>query len=323
MDTVTIRTVFAAVLLAAAFFMNLNSPDSAVIAAPDMNVQSDDAYRTEVFSVTGHASIASSTSGGNITVSGTSGNEVKVEMFVRQRGRNLSSSDTDLSDFEITIEQDGNAITASARRKSSAGGWFGGSSSQSISFVIHTPENADTDLRTSGGNVSVASLNGTQKMSTSGGNLSISDISGSTEARTSGGNIRVMNHEGGLSIETSGGNLSIVNQAGEVSARTSGGRINLEGVAGNVSARTSGGSISAAITEANELIDLQTSGGNIDASLPAGTGMTLNVRGSRVSSDLDGLKGTVSSGKIEGTVGDGSVEVNIRTSGGSVRLKQN
>jgi hypothetical protein len=323
MDTVTLRTVFAAVLLGAAFFMNLNTPESAVVAGPDMNVQSDDPYRTEVFSVTGHASIASSTSGGNITVSGTSGNEVTVEMYVRQRGRNLLPSDTDLNDFEITIEQDGNAITASARRKSSAGGWFGGSSSQSISFVIHTPVNADTDLRTSGGNVSVASLNGAQKMRTSGGNLSISDISGSTEAGTSGGNISVNNHEGGLNIETSGGNLSIMNQAGEVSARTSGGRINLEGVAGNVSARTSGGSISATITEAGELIDLHTSGGNIDASLPAGTGMTLNVHGSRVSSELDGLKGTVSSGKIEGTIGDGSVEVNIRTSGGSVRLKQN
>jgi hypothetical protein len=323
MNTVTLRTVFAAALLGAAFFMNLNTADSAVIPASESNVQSDDPYRTEVFSVTDHATIASSTSGGNITVSGTPGNEVKVEMFVRQRGRNLSPSDTDLSDFEITIEQDGNAITASARRKSSAGGWFGGSSSQSISFVIHTPVNSDTDLRTSGGNVAVASLSGAQKMRTSGGNLSISDISGSTEAGTSGGNISVSNHDGGLSIQTSGGNLSIVTQTGDVSARTSGGRINLEGVAGNVSARTSGGSITAAITEASELIDLQTSGGNIDASLPAGTGMTLNVRGSRVSSELDGLKGTVSSGKIEGTVGDGSVEVNIRTSGGSVRLKQN
>jgi len=323
MDTVTIKTVFAAALLGAAFFMNLNTSDSAVATDFGMNVLSDNPYQTEVFRVTGHASIASSTSGGNITVNGVAGNEVKVEMFVRQRGRNLSPSDTDLRDFEITIEQDGNAITASARRKSSAGGWFGGSSSQSISFVIHAPENSDTDLRTSGGNVSVSSLIGAQKMRTSGGNIAISDISGSTEANTSGGNIRVNNHEGGLNIQTSGGNLSIVNQAGEVTARTSGGRINLEGVAGKISARTSGGSITAAITGASELIDLQTSGGNIDATLPAGTGMSLNVRGSRVSSDLDGLKGTVSSGKIEGTVGDGSVEVNIRTSGGSVRLKQN
>ncbi|MFU8861588.1 MAG: DUF4097 family beta strand repeat-containing protein [Cyclonatronaceae bacterium] len=322
MDNVALRTVFAAALLGAAFFMNLKTADSAMVADTGVNVQSDDPYRTELFSVSGQARIISSTSGGNITVSGQPGNEVKVEMFVRQRGRNLTPSDTDLDDFEITIEQDGDEITASARRKSSVGGWFGGSSSQSISFVIHAPGNSDTDLRTSGGNVSVASLNGAQKMRTSGGNLSISDINGSTEAGTSGGNIRVTNHEGALDIQTSGGNLSIVNQAGEVTARTSGGRINLESVAGKISARTSGGSISAEITEAIDLIDLQTSGGNIDVTLPAGAGLTLNVRGSRVSSELDGLKGTVSSGKIEGTVGDGAVEVNIRTSGGSVRLKQ-
>ena len=323
MDTVTIRTVFAAALLGAAFFMNLNTADSAIVADSGVNVQSDDPYRTEMFSVSGQARIVSSTSGGNISVNGQQGNEVKVEMFVRQRGRNLTPSDTDLDDFEIIIEQNGDEITASANRKSSLGGLFSGSSSQSISFVIHAPENSDTDLRTSGGNVSIESLNGAQNMRTSGGNLSISDISGSTEANTSGGNITVNNHEGDLSIGTSGGNLSIVNQTGEVSARTSGGRINLEGVAGKISARTSGGSISAEITEAVELIDLRTSGGNIEASLPAGTGLTLNVQGSRVSSELDGLKGSVSSGKIEGTVGDGAVEVNIRTSGGTVRLKQN
>jgi hypothetical protein len=320
MNPQTIKTIFAVTVLATALFVNMRGTSPGYVTGSELFPETDQPYRTEVFRVTGPATVVSSTSGGNISVEGHTGDEVRVEMVVRQRGRNLSPNDTDLSEFNITIEQQGDRVTASAQRKSSARSWFGGGSAPSISFMIYAPGATATELSTSGGNLSVASLTGNQKMRTSGGNISISNIDGGTEANTSGGNIRVNNHDGELAVTTSGGNITIQNQNGNMTARTSGGRINLEGVSGRVLARTSGGSITAAIDKASESIELHTSGGNIDARLPADAGMTLNVRGSRVTSDLEGLKGTMTGGRIEGTVGDGSIEVNIRTSGGSVRL---
>lgn len=331
MSYITLRSLIAVSALGMALFMSLNNAASSSETASVFTssygsgkaVQSNEPYRTEVFTVTDRALIQSSTSGGNVTVEGTNGSEVKIEMFVRQRGRNLTPSDTDLSEFEIDLSQNGNRINANARRKSMTGSWFNMGGSPGISFVIHAPMQSDTELNTSGGNVSISSLNGTHKMKTSGGNLSITNIRGDTDGRTSGGNIGVADYEGDLNIQTSGGNLSIANYSGELTARTSGGRINLDGVSGKISARTSGGSIAGDIIDAVEMIDLQTSGGNIDVKLPTDTGMKLNVRGSRVSSSLDGLKGTVESGKIDGSIGNEAVAVNIRTSGGSVRLSHN
>jgi hypothetical protein len=327
----TLRSIIAVILLGTALFMTLSKSHSGATresqlisdnasVTSDSFYQSDQPYRTENFTVTGRANVLASTSGGNITVEGSDGNEVRVEMYVRKRGRNLSPSDTDLSDYDIDLSMNGNEVRAIAKRKSGSGSWFNMGNSPSISFVIHAPAGSDTDLGTSGGNVSVASLNGTQKLKTSGGNVSLTNITGNSDGRTSGGNIQVADYEGDLNIQTSGGNLNISKYTGELTARTSGGRISLDEVSGKISARTSGGSISGTILAARDVIDLQTSGGNIDVKLPADTGMKLNVRGSRVSSSLDGFKGTIESGKIDGSIGNEAVEVSIRTSGGSVKL---
>jgi len=81
---------------------------------------SADAYRVDEFDTSGSPVVNVETSGGFVEIIGTDGSEVVSEMFVRQGRRYLSASDTDLSDFNINIEKNGDEVTIRAEQK---GNW--------------------------------------------------------------------------------------------------------------------------------------------------------------------------------------------------------
>ncbi|MDZ7772646.1 MAG: DUF4097 family beta strand repeat-containing protein [Balneolaceae bacterium] len=279
----------------------------------------DEAYRVENFSLSGGGSLDVRTSGGHITVEGSDGDEIRVEMYVTQRGKHLLPEDTDLEDFDITIEQSGSRITATA--EGSRNDWrFWRNNNLSISFVVYTPRDMQSTLRTSGGHITVSGLNGRQEVRTSGGHLELNDLMGEVEARTSGGHIEIARFEGTMSARTSGGHISAENANGVIDLHTSGGHIELADVGGTVEARTSGGSIEADLDSINESVDLRTSGGHITITVPGDRGYNLALRGSRVRSQLTNFSGEVERDEIDGSINGGGPQITARTSGGTVRL---
>lgn len=107
---------------------------------------------------------------------------------------------------------------------------------------------------------------------------------------------------------------------GELSVNTSGGSIRLDDVAGNVSANTSGGGIKANILALENSLSLTTSGGSINAVVPKGMGMNLDLRGNNVNTKLVNFDGEVKKNKIVGSINGGGAKVTMATSGGSVNL---
>ena len=284
----------------------------------------NDPYRVEEFTVNGAGNLNVSTSGGHISVEGSNSNQVRVEMIVTKNGRTLTPDDTDLSEFDIRIEQDGNTVYAEAERENGSNGWkFWKNNNTSISFVVYTPQNMSTDLKTSGGHIEVSTLEGNQKIKTSGGHLSLANLNGTVDAKTSGGHIEISNSSGQLDARTSGGHIDAKDIEGTLNVRTSGGHIDLENIAGTVEASTSGGSISANITEMGEFARLRTSGGNISIVVPSNMGLDLDLRGSRVRTQLENFSGNMEDDDIEGSINGGGPMISARTSGGSVRLSFN
>lgn len=283
----------------------------------------DDPYRIEEFSVSGPGNLEVQTSGGHITVNASESNKVRVEMYVRKNGRELSPSDTDLDDFDINISQSGNSITAYAKRDNNRGWKFWNNNNISISFVVYTPRDMSTDLKTSGGHIETDGLKGNQKLSTSGGHLELTNLMGTVEARTSGGHIDIRDFEGEMSARTSGGHINVENAEGSIKLRTSGGHIDLERISGTVEASTSGGGINADIASIGQFIDLRTSGGNVSVRVPDGIGLDLDLKGSRVRTELKNFSGKVERDEVEGTINGGGPKLSARTSGGSVRIYYN
>lgn len=83
----------------------------------------------------------------------------------------------------------------------------------------------DLDLITSGGNINAQNSTGTISVATSGGSIHLENLSGNIKARTSGGNIEGKTISGDLSAETSGGNVSLLALNCSLKASTSGGNI--------------------------------------------------------------------------------------------------
>lgn len=280
---------------------------------------SSDAYKVERFAVKDNVKISVETSGGSIDVIGKNTDEVTVEMYVRKRGDYVKANEEDLKDWDILIFESNNQVTAQAKRKKK-NGWNWGRNNPSVSFVVYTPKQSTSDVRTSGGSIEFLNLTGNQVGRTSGGSISAEGIQGDLEVRTSGGSISLREVEGSANARTSGGRIKAESITGNIDVRTSGGSISLEGINGSVDASTSGGSINAEVTSPNGFIDLRTSGGSITVAVPKGRGYDLDLDGNRVRADLDNFQGEIEKDEVKGSLNGGGVRIKARTSGGSVRL---
>jgi DUF4097 and DUF4098 domain-containing protein YvlB len=245
-------------------------------------------------------------------------------------------------------------LTAFARPKEKDLDWR---EALSISFRVFVPQQISCLLSTSGGNISLINLSGTQDFKTSGGNLFIDRLSGIIKGRTSGGNINVKNTRdfidlstsggsihanncmGTVSLQTSGGSLTLHTLQGIIDASTSGGSINGSQIAGELKTHTSGGSIKLtalscsieastsagkmeiAIVKPGEYVRLTNSGGNIDLQLPATAKMNMQVNAQRIeSAALSNFDGTMDREEVSGKINGGGIPVRVRASSGRVSL---
>lgn len=292
-----------------------------VSATPTDTADRDDPYRVEEFNIDIPGDLEVQTSGGHITVEASESNRVRVEMYVRRNGRELTASDTDLADYDIEISQSGNRVRAIAEQRGRNWNW--GRNNISISFVIYTPREMTTQLRTSGGHIAITGLDGNQRLSTSGGHLEMSNLKGTVNARTSGGHIEIRDFVGNMNARTSGGHIEVEHSEGTLELHTSGGHIDLNDLSGQVEATTSGGSINADLTSIEPQgfgANLRTSGGHINVRIPDGIGLDLDLKGSRVNTKLKNFSGQIDRDEVEGSINGGGPKLTARTSGGTVRI---
>lgn len=288
-------------------------------SAMSFSLAQDEPYRIETFDINTPGSLDVETFGGHITVKGSSTSSVRVEMYVRKDGKNLLPEDTGLDKWNIDISQNGNSVEAIAKAENSNWNLFR-NNNLSISFVVYTPREMSTKLRTSGGHIEAHALSGNQQINTSGGHLELSGLEGTIKAQTSGGHIDIADVMGDLNARTSGGHIEVRNSEGTVKVKTSGGHITLANINGSVEASTSGGGISADLTMIEQYVDLKTSGGNVDISIPDQLGVDLNLSGSYVSTNLQNFSGNVDHHEVKGKLNGGGPVISARTSGGTVSV---
>ncbi|MDA0736061.1 MAG: DUF4097 family beta strand repeat-containing protein [Bacteroidetes bacterium] len=274
---------------------------------------------SQEFTVGDYAEVEVSTSGGRIEVIGKSTTKVTVNAIAYVNGRR--SSNANLDNWSITIEEIQGKIVAKAEKESNIRfKWFSWNN-VSIAFEIETPVNTELNARTSGGSVSIENLSGNQYARTSGGSMDANNIQGNVEMRTSGGAIRLENIEGQAEVATSGGSIRAKKVTQGLKARTSGGSLHLQEISGSLEARTSGGSIDVRLVNPIEYIEVSTSGGNVTVEVPENLGYDLELTGSRVRTELRNFTGSSSRDAIKGAMNGGGIPLKARTSGGSVSLK--
>lgn len=333
------------VLVLLGFLMIINSSCGmeTVIEQFAESIESGDAILVleESYPVASIKELNVTTSGGSILVTGDADQDAVLEMYVNANKNGNYTNDEIKEildrDYEIEIRETNGVLHAHAKRKNNLiSNW---KNSLSISFKIRTGSAINSELSTSGGRIELANLRGNQSFRTSGGRLNIENLSGDITGETSGGSIQAINGQGNIHLTTSGGSIQLMNLDGDVRvstsggsisgqqitgslfAETSGGGIQLEDMACKLNASTSGGSVTVDMRKLIGDVELSTSAGSVNLTLPMDAAADLNLRGSSVNvSSLSNFEGSNARGKLVGRLNGGGVRVDASTSAGGVNL---
>ncbi len=300
------------------------------------------------------------TSGGNISVMGGNASEARIEVYVNQNN-NKSGNTVSKEEIQKRLDEDyilivsvlNNKAIATAKPKERSLDW---ERSLNISFKVYVTSNVSTELKTSGGNISLKNLSGNQNFQTSGGNLSVDSISGKVNGITFGGNIHVSNSKDEIEMKTSGGSINAQSCAGNLNLSTSGGSLNLVALKGKINANTNGGSIKGrdiegelstntfggsiqlsdlscsletltggghtevSIKKLGDYVRITSGGGDIDLQLPINKGVDLKLLGRIKTSNLNNFSGDKDDDELAGKVSGGGIPVTVTAASGRINL---
>ena len=289
-------------------------------AFPD-STSREEPYMAKEFKLDGPGILNVFTLNGNIEVMQVpdTNNIVRVELYV-DRGYAFWSDTKNLDNYRITMLQRGNEVSASVEQKTKGTGLF--SDQITFSYKIYVPAQISTELKTTGGHVTLSGVKGTHIIKTGGGNINVRNITGKVSAYTTGGNIDIHSSEGTLYGRTEGGNITADNNSGELRLSAKGGWVKARRTSGSMLAEVHGGDIEASFLNVSLGIRLETTSGDIALSIPGSLGYDVEMRGTRVStSSLSSFEGTRRSNFVEGTVNHGGALITLRSGSGTVNLK--
>ena len=237
---------------------------------------------------------------GAVTVRGTEGDHVHVRVF-----RDAENTDH-LRHFDVSFQQSSGGIDIQGR--------YDGPRIQrrrgvQVRYEIAVPHTFNAEVRTAGGS------------------LHIADIQGTATLHTSGGSIEATHIDGPLMCKTSGGSIRATDVRGDVVARTSGGSITLRDIYGTADVHTSGGSISTTIVgQPADAMELKTSGGSITLALDETVRADIDAHasGGRVTTALPMEQiETIQRDHLRAVLNGGGPQLTLHTSGGSIRIQPN
>lgn len=283
----------------------------------------------KTFTVQPGGTLKVQTSGGDIKVLTGTGNAVMVTASERIDTDSESKADELLKDLDLSIEQQGDNVTAIAKYDRRGGWHFGSWPPVSVSFTVVVPGHYNVDLNTSGGDIHLESINGHARLRTSGGDLKLDRVDGEVDGGTSGGNITLREGTASVKLTTSGGDIHVDRAGGEAELSTSGGDIKIKSVQGRLTASTSGGDIHASI-EGTLKGDckLTTSGGEVVVSVDKNAAFDLKAHTSGGDVDAAGItiaieKGGLRRSSLAGKVNGGGPLLYLGSSGGDIRIRTN
>jgi hypothetical protein len=161
---------------------------------------------TETFQVDEGGTLTLDSELGSIDVSAQRGNMVRIELIRRVAVGSEEDAEAILDNLIIEFSQDGNDVAVIGRIKADTWEYLKGTKRKlKLRFIVTVPPKYNVDLKTSGGNITVADLEGKVDGETSGGSLEFGNIVGPVNGRTSGGSIGLRGCNRDVYLKTSGG----------------------------------------------------------------------------------------------------------------------
>lgn len=269
---------------------------------PVLQAASDDIDRD--FTVQPGGRFVLDADGGSVQVRTGQSNALHVEV------RNVD-------DMVVEFEQSGNEVRVNAE-------WDSRRNRIRTAFTIILPEQFSVDLQTSGGSITVASLQGEVDARTAGGSVRIGDTNGSVNASTAGGSVNIGNTQGDVVARTAGGSVTVGNVTGNAELHTAGGSVTADDVQGRAELETAGGSIH--LNSGGSQVQVKTAGGSITVNRSGGPIDARTAGGSISLGPVDGsISARTAGGSIDAELGNvpsgASSRITLDTSGGDIELR--
>ena len=258
--------------------------------------------QTGSFTVSGRPELVIQSSNGAIDVRGVEGqSEVLVTATLTSRGETLDEAQDRVSQIVLRMEQSGDTIALQylASEQASDVRRYSG-----VAFEVTTPMDADIEMDSSNGGITIHRISGVVSADTSNGSVVADDFVGELTADTSNGNITVDRAIGVLQLDTSNGSIRVEQTEASIDAETSNGSVDFSG------------------TLVGDLNRLRTSNGRIEVEIPAEASVRVEARTSnaRITSSLP-LVGDTSGDTWSATLNPpASSTLDLRTSNGSIRI---
>ena len=184
--------------------------------------------------------------GGNLTIIGESRNDLSLEHH--------GAEDVVM---DVNQTKDGLSVVATLPRNKR----------HKLAVTIRLPNQANIDVKTTGGNLQIEQIEGRIEAATMGGNVQLTQLRGELAVKTMGGNISLSNTPGLVDCETMGGNINVDNPNSPIDGRvepvkvkTYGGNIKVVEAPTGLIGETMGGNINIGSAK---FVDVETKGGNI------------------------------------------------------------
>lgn len=255
-------------------------------------------------------------SGADVFVNTWDKNEALVKIYGNKKAEDKMRFEIEETDYGLKI---------TAKRKGSSWFNFWNWGGYDLKIEVTLPQNFNSEIETSGGDIRLSNIKGKNELLTSGGDVNLSNSIGDLFVETSGGDIKLNTHNGGAKLSTSGGNITTIKSKGDLKASTSGGDIHLDVTDGRVMAKTSGGDIDLIYTGINRGIEASTSGGDIKVRVQ--NSLKANVWFETTGGDIESNFSNTRTNKItrsslKADYNGGGEKFELKTSGGDITVNE-
>ena len=242
---------------------------------------------------------------GNITVTGTSGNQVRIRAEAEDGEIVLRASPTLAS---LTVEYD--------RRPRGT-----------VRYEVSVPAGIRVDMEAVTGNLTVTDVDAEVNASTVSGNVEVRNIGGRIKVEAVSGHIKATGLRDGIHVDATSGIVTISDVTGEVIVDNTSGNITLTGIRGGLvrAESVSGGIRFQGAIEATGRYDFASHSGSIQLELPPSTNaqLALSTFHGSISSDFPitlGPRSRSTEQRVEFRLGNGGARLTAETFSGSISI---
>jgi Putative adhesin len=288
------------------------------------------------YTVSGPIRLDLSNAGGQIHITGSSGNTVHIHGEVHARGFLFNNPEKQARELSANppIEQRPDIIRVGKNLSDLNG--------ISVDYTIELPRNAEVSTKVASGSQTISNLQGPVKIDSASGTIEVSKIeravqvnsaSGSIRAQdlgddfhasTASGNINATNVKGDVRIRGISSSMSITGPGARVEAATTSGSVEISGAGNDVTASSVAGRVSVhGNPSGNSYWNLKTTSGTVEVAVPPTANFHLSAQA--VSGDINaGIPIVIEDQdkhSLRARVGNAGGRVEIHTVSGGIRVE--